>query len=133
MKTWTERISQYSAEILPTSIRSFGVANSYLTFNCIVILLVQCTPLALDAISWRYFLIFLIMDVVFIVAFYFYCPETRKKTLEEIEALFGDDIAETLEEAGKQVEAEAAVGTHVEVLAGLDQREQEEKGSPPRV
>ncbi|KAK6380737.1 hypothetical protein LTS17_004937 [Exophiala oligosperma] len=130
----------YSAEILPTSIRSFGVANSYLTFNCIIILLVQVTPLALDAISWRYFLIFLIMDIIFIVAFYVYCPETRKKTLEEIEALFGDEVAETLEEAGKQVEAEAAVGTHahVEDSDDLEQhqhvRVQEmEKGSSPCV
>lgn len=72
------------------------------------------------------------MDVVFIVGFYFYCPETRKKTLEEIEALFGDEVAETLEEAGKQVEAEAAVGTHVENSAGFDQHV-EEKGSSPRL
>lgn len=84
-------------------------------------MLVQCTPLALQAISWRYFLIFLIMDFIFIIGFYFLCPETRKKSLEEIEALFGDDIAETLEEAGEHLEDQSAKGTHVE-LAERDKR-----------
>lgn len=55
------------------------------------------------------------MDFVFIVAFYFYCPETRKKPLEEIEALFGDDVAETLEEAGQHLGQETSKSPHVEL------------------
>ena len=86
--------------------RAVGVASQYATFNAILILLVQVTPLALDAISWRYFMIFLIMDVIFIIVFYFMYPETKGKTLEEIEGVFGDRLAETIEEAGKNVELE---------------------------
>jgi len=96
--------STYPGEIMPTSIRAVGVACSYCIFNAIVILLVQVTPLAIAAISWRYFLIFLILDCFFIVFFYFMYPETRNKTLEEIGALFGDEVAETLEEAGKHID-----------------------------
>ncbi|KIW84305.1 hypothetical protein Z517_03555 [Fonsecaea pedrosoi CBS 271.37] len=105
----------YTAEILPTSIRSFGVATSYLIFNGFTIVLVQCTPLALAAISWRFFLIFLICNFIAVVFFYFACPETAKKTLEEIEALFGDEVAETLEDAEKHVgEIQAPTVTWVE-------------------
>jgi (p)ppGpp synthase/HD superfamily hydrolase len=107
------------SEILPTSIRAFGVATGYQTFNAIVVLLVQVSPMALESISWRYFLIFLILDVVFIIGFYFMVPETKKKTLEEIEALFGDEVAETLEEAGKHAE-DQGVAIHTEEIKEKD-------------
>lgn len=34
-------------------------------------MLVQVTPIAIEAISWRYFLIFIFTDVIFIIVFYF--------------------------------------------------------------
>ena len=83
---------QYPGEISPTNIRAFGVGTNYAVFNAVVIALVQVTPIAIDAISWRYFLIFVICDAIFIVIFYFFFPETKNKTLEEIEAIFGDKV-----------------------------------------
>jgi len=94
----------YSAEIFPTNIRAAGVATGYALFNLIVVMLVQVTPIAIKAISWRFFLIFVICDMIFIVIFYFFFPETKNKTLEEIGAIFGDDLAETLEEAGQHLD-----------------------------
>lgn len=41
--------------------------------------------------------------MIFIVLFYLFFPETKNKTLEELEAIFGDRVAETLEEAGKHL------------------------------
>ena len=77
---------------MPTSIRAVGCSVSYIALHLVIILLVQVTPLAVDAISWRYFLIFFICSCIFAVAFYFLYPETRHKTLEDIEALFGDKV-----------------------------------------
>ena len=51
------------------------------------------TPIAIEAISWKYFMIFVICDMIFIVIFYFFYPETKNKTLEEIAAIFGDDVS----------------------------------------
>jgi len=41
--------------------------------------------------------------MIFIVLFYFFFPETKNKSLEDLEAIFGDRVAETLEEAGKHL------------------------------
>lgn len=85
-------ISMYPAEIMPTSIRTVGCAVSYAALHLVIILLVQVTPMAVEAISWRYFLIFLVCSCCFIVVFYVLYPETKGKTLEDIEAIFGDKV-----------------------------------------
>lgn len=114
-------ISMYPAEIMPTSIRTVGCAVSYMALHLVIILLVQVsaavlekrrilirklqvTPMAVEAISWRYFLIFFICSCCFIVVFYFLYPETKGKTLEDIEAIFGDRVAETFDETKEKVE-----------------------------
>ena len=77
---------------MPTAIRPTGVAVSYMTQHIMIIVLVQTTPIAIQRISWRFFLIFVCFSAFFSVIFYFFYPETRNKTLEEIEAVFGDKV-----------------------------------------
>lgn len=120
---------------MPTCIRSAGVATAYVVMHSIMIAIVQVTPLALEVISWRYFLIFLFSNVIFVVILYVFYPETKGKTLEEMNALFGDEvsqeteavnrkghtlivpraqIAETLEEAGLNHRDEKQQTQHIE-------------------
>lgn len=61
----------YISEILPTAIRSPVVATTFGLANCLVIMLVQVTPIAIERISWKYFMIFVIADAIFLVLFYF--------------------------------------------------------------
>jgi hypothetical protein len=75
------KILQYSSEIMPTCVRAAGVASGYATFNIVVIVLVQVTPLAIEKISWRYFLTFLIWDCIAVAVYYFFYPETKNKTV----------------------------------------------------
>jgi hypothetical protein len=89
----------YPSEIMPTPIRAAGNAVSFCTFNAITIMLVQVTPIAIEKIAWRYFIIFIITDAIFIVVVYLVYPETVGKTLEEIAALFGDEVAVDINEA----------------------------------
>ena len=61
----------YIPEICPTEIRAAGAATGQATFNAVTILLVQVGPLAIQHIGWRYFLIFLCLDCVFVPLVYF--------------------------------------------------------------
>ncbi|OQV10459.1 hypothetical protein CLAIMM_14453 [Cladophialophora immunda] len=99
-------LATYPAEIMPTSVRPVGVAVSYMTQHVLIIILVQFTPQAIETISWKFFLIFVCSSFVFAIVFVLFYPETRNKTLEEIEAVFGDKVAETLDEAGEHVKIE---------------------------
>jgi len=89
----------YPSEIMPTPIRAAGNAVAFCTFNAITIMLVQVTPIAIEHIAWRFFLIFIICDAIFIVVVYIVYPETVGRTLEEIAALFGDEVAVNIQEA----------------------------------
>jgi hypothetical protein len=52
------------------AIRSTVVASAFATANALVILLVQVTPIAIKKISWKYFMIFVIGDAIFLSLFY---------------------------------------------------------------
>ncbi|KAK5170394.1 uncharacterized protein LTR77_004981 [Saxophila tyrrhenica] len=90
----------YPPEILPTDIRATGMALGFGIKMAWIICLVQVTPIAIESISWKYFLVFIFLDVIFLLGVYFYFPETMNTPLEEIARLFGDDVAVTLDEAG---------------------------------
>ena len=59
-------------------IRATGMALGYGGKTALTIMLVQVTPIAIRDISWRYFMIFIFMDVIFLVGFYFFFPEVRR-------------------------------------------------------
>jgi MFS family permease len=112
----------YPSEIMPTPIRAAGNAVAFCTFNAITIMLVQVTPIAIEEIAWRYFVIFVVCDAVFIVVVYLVYPETVGKTLEEIAALFGDVVAVGIQEAGRVVGGggeEKAVGLSQQRVEGV--------------
>lgn len=74
-------------------IRATGLAFGFAMLNAIIIMLVQVTPIAIQAISWKYFMIFVFTDVIFVIVFYFQFPETANVPLEEVAALFGDKVS----------------------------------------
>lgn len=59
-------------------------------------------PIALDVIAWRYYIVFIVVLLVFGLTAYFYYPETKGYTLEQIAVIFdGPDalVANTTEVA----------------------------------
>ncbi|KIV79067.1 hypothetical protein PV11_06654 [Exophiala sideris] len=82
----------WCAEIFPTTIRAKGIGLSMFSYFVGVITFTTPGPLAFRNITWRMYLIFMGLSLTCEVIVYFYVPETRGKPVEEIGALFGDEV-----------------------------------------
>ncbi len=102
-------LPQYASEIMPTEIRAAGLASGYFVFNALAVLIAQITPTAIEKISWRYFLIFLIMDCIFIVIVYMFYPETMNMALESVGEAFGDRVVKIEENPSQDEERQATI------------------------
>ena len=49
---------------------------------------------AITNIGWKYYLVFMCLTVISIVVIYFFYPETKQKSLEEIAVHFGETVIE---------------------------------------
>ena len=45
-------------------------------------------PISLEQIGWRTYIVFTVWDAIQFVVFYFLLPETKKRTLEELDVVF---------------------------------------------
>ncbi|KAJ0359923.1 hypothetical protein COL154_007975 [Colletotrichum chrysophilum] len=86
---WTTLNYTYVAELMPFSLRTKGLAI-YLcvqqlgnTFNQFV------NPIALQALTWRYYAVYIAVDCLYAVIIYFCFPETKKMSIEEASMIFG--------------------------------------------
>lgn len=51
-------------------------------------LIAEITPIGIDNIGWRYYLVYLCICISATVTFFFFFPETRGRSLEEIDEIF---------------------------------------------
>lgn len=82
----------YVAEIFPNHLRAQGVAFGLSSFYLSSEVTLVAAPIALNAIGWRFYLVLIIPSVVYVAIIWFFFPETKGRTLEEIGALFGDEV-----------------------------------------
>lgn len=83
----------YLAEIFPTHIRSSGMAVGMVGLYVASIILLVAGPIALDVIKWKFFLVLIIPTALHLVNIYFFFPETKQRSLEDINAAFGEQVA----------------------------------------
>ncbi|KAI1371868.1 putative MFS sugar transporter [Hypoxylon crocopeplum] len=79
----------YMSEIFPSRIREAGVAVGTATQWLFNFVFSQITPHAVNNIGWRTFLMFCIFNWALVAYAWFFIKETKGKSLEEMEALFG--------------------------------------------
>ncbi|EFQ35755.1 hypothetical protein CGRA01v4_01579 [Colletotrichum graminicola] len=97
----TPLIISYPIEIWPYRLRSRGFTVTYLAgifgglFNMFV------NPVALQSIGWKYYFVYVVFLVAFLVISYLFYPETRGHTLEQIALIFDGEEAELLPEETK--------------------------------
>lgn len=81
----------YLTEILPYTQRSKGINLTMFLYNLILIYNGFVNPVAMDAISWKYYIVYCCIIAVEIFMVYLFFPETSGYTLEEVCQVFGDN------------------------------------------
>ncbi|KAJ9156586.1 Hexose transporter protein [Pleurostoma richardsiae] len=85
---WTPLNYCYCVEIMPFNLRAKGTAI-HLTAQSLANAFNQfANPLALAAISWRYYAVYIAIDFCYIIIIYLWFPETRNLTIEEVSLVF---------------------------------------------
>lgn len=82
----------YPAEIFPVQIRAKANSISTLTNWCLNLLFAQTAPIALANMGFRFFYFFFAFNIVAAFCYAFLFPETKGKTLEQMDELFGDQL-----------------------------------------
>ncbi|KAL4807427.1 general substrate transporter [Aspergillus unguis] len=93
----------YPVEILPFHSRQKAMAMFYIGNSCANLFNSFVSPIALDAIGWKYYVVYIAMLLQFLVVAYLFFPETRGYALETISSLIraGDEIdGQVVEEKG---------------------------------
>ena len=78
----------YAAELAPLQHRAATSAISTATVWTFSFVIAEVTPIGLNAIDYRYFIIFAVFNAVIGFAVYFCFPETKGRSLEEIDEIF---------------------------------------------
>ncbi|KAJ6546213.1 general substrate transporter [Mycena vulgaris] len=81
-------IVTYALEILPYNIRAKGFNVFNITISIALIFNQYVNPIALVAMSWKYYVVYCVWLVCECVFLYFYLVETKNHTLEETAAIF---------------------------------------------
>ncbi|KAH7312708.1 MFS transporter [Stachybotrys elegans] len=88
--SWNSGAPVYTAEIFPTSIRAIGGSIGTFWSFIIQVILAQASPTALEEVGWRYYFFFIVMNLCTVIMVYFFFPETKGRSLEEVSEVFGD-------------------------------------------
>ncbi len=102
----------YVTEVLPTHLRAKGTNIMQIAGTCALIFNGYANPVAMNAITWKYYIVYICVIAVEIVLVYFWFPETKGRSLEEIAFLFdgrsafgGHGPSKELEENVENVES----------------------------
>lgn len=102
----------YITEILPFSHRTKGLNIFLFSQYAVLIYNGYVNPIAMDAIDWKYYIVFCCVLAVELVIVIFTFPETSGYTLEEVAQVFGD-AAPDLDNRNLAIEAKRSL-EHVE-------------------
>jgi len=80
----------YPVEVLSFELRAKGMAFSSLSVNAATLLNQFAWPISLKKIGWKTYFVFLGWCIVQTIIFYYFLPETKQRTLEELDELFAD-------------------------------------------
>lgn len=111
----------YIMEITPYSLRAKASMLYQLTGNLASAYNAFANPVAMEAISWKYYIVWCVVIAVHLVIIYFYFPETKGRALEEVAEIFdGSDVAAGAN-AMKQMGLDNKAADTSSIKAGVEQ------------
>ncbi|KAK5709607.1 hypothetical protein LTR17_019636 [Elasticomyces elasticus] len=84
----TPLLIAYPCEIWPYRLRSRGLTVTNITTVLAIFFNTFVNPIALEAIGWRYYSVFIVVIIMMAFTVYFTYPETRGHTLEQMAVVF---------------------------------------------
>lgn len=103
----------YIMEVVPYSLRSKASMLYQLTGNLAGIYNSFANPVAMDAIAWKYYIVWCVVIAIHFTLIYFFFPETKGRGLEEVAEIFdGPDAlvgANAMKQMGFDINADEAV------------------------
>ena len=93
----------YTAEMFPTRLRAKGVAICTFWGQAFNILLQQIGLKVFEEIGYLFYIVFIVCTSFAAVVYYFFLPETKGATLEDISRSFGDPVVATLNESQTRI------------------------------
>jgi hypothetical protein len=94
--TWLPLPWLYPAEINPVKTRGKANAVSTCTNWLFNFLVVMITPIMIDHIKWGTYLFFAVVNACFLPFIYIFYPETKQRSLEEIDLIFAKGYLENM-------------------------------------
>jgi hypothetical protein len=90
-------------------LRSRGLTVTWLSTICAIFFNTFVNPIALASISWKYYIVYILVPAVFGLTAFFYYPETKGYSLEQVAVIFDG------ENTGALAPGEAiALATHLD-------------------
>ncbi|KAM3075265.1 hypothetical protein ACMFMG_007291 [Clarireedia jacksonii] len=81
----------YPTEINSLSMRTKGAALGTATNWIFNFMVVEITPIGIESLQWRFYIIWTVFNAVFVPVVYLFYPETSDRTLEDIDRLFREN------------------------------------------
>lgn len=94
----------YINEIWPTTLRAKGTSIFWLSQTAALCFNQYVNPVALNSIGWKYYFVYVGVLIADIAFFYFYVPETKGKSLEEVAGIFDGRYAAAIAHSSEQAQ-----------------------------
>ena len=110
--------SMYIAETLPTATRAKGTALGNFASAASSTVLQYSSGPAFEKIGYYFYLVFVFWDLIEVAVMYLYFPETKDRTLEELEEVFSarNPVKKSLEKRSAQTVLNTVGVSHDEKL-----------------
>ncbi|KAF5327163.1 hypothetical protein D9619_004540 [Psilocybe cf. subviscida] len=79
-----------ASEVFPTNTRAIGTSVATCANWAFNTLLGQVAPIGIQRVGWKFYILFIILNLIDCVLIALFFPETKGKTLEEMNEVFGD-------------------------------------------